>query len=238
MRINKYLALCGVGSRRKVEEYILNGDVKVNGKVVTLLSTDINPKSDKVSYLDRDVALPMRYVYYKFNKPKGYICSAKDEKGRKTIYDLVKVDNRIFSVGRLDYNSEGLLLLTNDGDFANKLTHPTNHIDKEYVVTIEGEITEGELAVLRAGVVENGKRMPSAKVKLLGYQNKLSRLSVIIDEGQNRQIRRMFEAIGKKIVLLKRIAIGGLRLGGLERGKYRPLTDKELYSIFGVKKWE
>ena len=236
MRINKYLALCGVGSRRKVEEYILNGDVKVNGKVVTLLSTDINPKSDKVSYLDRDVALTMRYVYYKFNKPKGYICSAKDEKGRKTIYDLVKVDNRIFSVGRLDYNSEGLLLLTNDGDFANKLTHPTNHIDKEYVVTIEGEITEGELAVLRAGVVENGKRMPSAKVKLLGYQNKLSRLSVIIDEGQNRQIRRMFEAIGKNIVLLKRVAIGGLRLGGLERGKYRPLTDKELYSIFGVKK--
>ncbi len=238
MRINKYLALCGVGSRRKVEEYILNGDVKVNGKVVTLLSTDINPKSDKVSYLERDVALPIGYVYYKFNKPKGYICSAKDEKGRKTIYDLVKVDNRIFSVGRLDYNSEGLLLLTNDGDFANKLTHPTNHIDKEYVVTIEGEITEGELAVLRAGVVENGKRMPSAKVKLLGYQNKLSRLSVIIDEGQNRQIRRMFEAIGKNIVLLKRVAIGGLRLGGLERGKYRPLTDKELYSIFGVKKWE
>lgn len=238
MRINKYLALCGVGSRRKVEEYILNGDVKVNGKVVTLLSTDINPKSDKVSYLERDVDLPMRYVYYKFNKPKGYICSAKDEKGRKTIYDLVKVDNRIFSVGRLDYNSEGLLLLTNDGDFANKLTHPTNHIDKEYVVTIEGEITEGELAVLRAGVVESGKRMPSAKVKLLGYQNKLSRLSVIIDEGQNRQIRRMFEAIGKNIVLLKRVAIGGLRLGGLERGKYRPLTDKELYSIFGVKKWE
>ena len=238
MRINKYLALCGVGSRRKVEEYILSGDVKVNGKVVTLLSTDINPKSDKVSYLERDVTLPIGYVYYKFNKPKGYICSAKDEKGRKTIYDLVKVDNRIFSVGRLDYNSEGLLLLTNDGDFANKLTHPTNHIDKEYVVTIEGEITEGELAVLRAGVVENGKRMPSAKVKLLGYQNKLSRLSVIIDEGQNRQIRRMFEAIGKNIVLLKRVAIGGLRLGGLERGKYRPLTDKELYSIFGVKKWE
>lgn len=236
MRINKYLALCGVGSRRKVEEYVLNGDVKVNGKVVTVLSTDINPKNDKVLYLDKEVTLPSSYVYYKFNKPKGYICSAKDEKGRKTIYDIVKVDNRVFSVGRLDYNSEGLLLLTNDGDFANKLTHPTNHIDKEYIVTIEGEITESELAVLRAGVVENGTRMPSAKVKLISYQNKLSRLSVIIDEGQNRQIRRMFEAIGKNIVLLKRISIGGLKLGGLERGKYRPLTDKELYSIFGVKK--
>ena len=238
MRINKYLALCGVGSRRKVEEYVLNGNIKVNGKVVTVLSTDINPKSDKVMYLDKDVTLPSCYVYYKFNKPKGYICSAKDEKGRKTIYDLVKVNNRVFSVGRLDYNSEGLLLLTNDGDFANKLTHPTNHIDKEYIVTIEGEITEGELAVLRAGVVENGNRMPSAKVNLISYQNKLSRLSVVIDEGQNRQIRRMFEAIGKNIVLLKRVAIGGLKLGGLERGKYRPLTDKELYSIFGVKKWK
>lgn len=236
MRINKYLALCGVGSRRKVEEYVLNGNIKVNGKVVTVLSTDINPKSDKVMYLDKDVTLPSCYVYYKFNKPKGYICSAKDEKGRKTIYDLVKVNNRVFSVGRLDYNSEGLLLLTNDGDFANKLTHPTNHIDKEYIVTIEGEMTEGELAVLRAGVVENGNRMPSAKVNLISYQNKLSRLSVVIDEGQNRQIRRMFEAIGKNIVLLKRVAIGGLKLGGLERGKYRPLTDKELYSIFGVKK--
>ena len=238
MRINKYLALCGVGSRRKVEQFVLDGNVKVNGKVVNNLATNINVKKDKVTYLEKQVKLPEQYVYYKFNKPKGYICSAKDEKDRKTIYDLVKVEQRVFSVGRLDYNSEGLLILTNDGDFANKLTHPSNHVDKEYIVTIEGEITEGELAVLRAGVVENGVRMPSAKVELLGFQNKLSRLSVIIDEGQNRQIRRMFEAIGKTIVLLKRVAIGGLKLGGLERGKYRPLTAKELYSIFEVKRWE
>lgn len=236
MRINKYLALCGIGSRRKVEQFVLDGQIKVNGKVVLELSTDINTKKDKVTYLDNEVKLPNEYVYYKFNKPKGYICSANDEKGRKTIYDIVQVDKRVFSVGRLDYNSEGLLILTNDGDFANKLTHPKNHIEKEYIVTIEGQITEGELAVIRAGVVENGVRMPSAKVVLLEYKNKLSRMSVIIDEGQNRQIRRMFEAIGKNVVLLKRVAIGGLKLGGLQRGKYRPLTDKELYSIFGVKK--
>ena len=123
---------------------------------------------------------------------------------------------RVFSVGRLDYNSEGILILTNDGDFANKITHPSNHINKEYIVTVEGEIQESELAVLRAGVVENGKRMPSAKVKLLEIKNNISRLSVIIDEGQNRQIRRMFDAIGRTIVLLKRVSIGGLRLGGLE----------------------
>lgn len=232
MRINKFLALCGAGSRRKVEQYILDGNVKVNGNVVTQLATDINIKKDKVLLNDKEMSLPSKYVYYKFNKPKGYICSANDEKGRKTIYDIVKTNERIFSVGRLDYNSEGLLILTNDGDFANKLTHPSNKIEKEYIVTVEGEMTEGELAVLRAGVVENGTRMPSAKVTLLEIKNKKSRMSVIIDEGQNRQIRRMFDAIGKNVILLKRIAIGGLKLGGLERGKYRNLTDKELYSIF------
>lgn len=236
MRINKYLALCGVASRRKVEQFILDGQVKLNGKVVTNLSTDVNVKKDKVLYLDKEVKLPNNYVYYKFNKPKGYICSAKDEKGRKTIYDIVKVDHRVFSVGRLDYNSEGLLILTNDGDFANKLTHPSNHVDKTYIVTIEGDITEGELAVLRAGVVENGTRMPKAKVEKLDLANNICRLEVTIDEGQNRQIRRMFEAIGKTIVLLKRVSIGGLNLGGLQRGKYRELTNKELLSIFEVKK--
>lgn len=235
MRINKYLALCGVGSRRKVEEFIKNGDVIVNGRVNTELSTDIIPKKDVVEYNGKKVAIPSEYVYYKLHKPKGYICSASDEKGRKTIYELVNVPERVFSVGRLDYNSEGLLLLTNDGDFANALTHPSNHVNKEYIVTIEGEIKESELAVLRAGVVEDGKRMPSAKVKLLEYKNNVSRLSVIIDEGQNRQIRRMFEAIDKTIILLKRVSIGGLRLGGLERGKFKKLTDKELLVIMGEK---
>lgn len=235
MRINKYLALAGIGSRRKVEEFILNGQVKVNNKVVVELSTDINPKKDVVEYNGDKLTLPNSYVYYKLHKPKGYICSANDEHGRKTIFDLVKVPERVFSVGRLDYNSEGLLILTNDGDFANKLTHPTNHVNKEYIVTIEGEIQESELAVLRAGVVEDGKRMPKAKVIMLEFKNNVSRLSVIIDEGQNRQIRRMFEAIGRTIILLKRVAIGGLRLGGLERGKFKELTDKELLSILGDK---
>ena len=235
MRINKFLALCGVGSRRKVEEFIKNGDVSVNGKVVTDLSVIINPKKDVVDYQGKKLVVPSGYVYYKLHKPKGYICSKSDEHGRKTIYDLVDVSERVFSVGRLDYNSEGLLLLTNDGDFANALTHPSNHVNKEYIVTVEGEILESELAVLRAGVVENGKRMPSAKVKLIEIKNNVSRLSVIIDEGQNRQIRRMFEAIGRTIILLKRVAIGGLRLGGLERGSFKKLTEKELLLISGDK---
>lgn len=228
MRINKYLALTGIGSRRKVEKFVIDGLIKVNGKVVTDLSTNINERKDMVEYDGKKLNIPRDYVYYKFHKPKGYICSASDERGRKTIYELINVPERVFSVGRLDYNSEGLLLLTNDGDFANKITHPSNHVNKEYIVTIEGEIQESELAVLRAGVVENGKRMPSAKVKLIEYKDKISRLSVIIDEGQNRQIRRMFDAIGKTIVLLKRVSIGGLTLGGLQRGKIKPLTEKEL----------
>ena len=234
-RLQKVIASYGYTSRRKAEELIRKGKVMVNGKIITELGTKVEA-NDVISIDSVIINKDVKQEYYLLNKPRQVISSVEDKQGRITVRDLINTDARIYPIGRLDYDTTGLIILTNDGDFANKLTHPTNHIDKEYVVTIEGEITEGELAVLRAGVVENGKRMPSAKVKLLGYQNKLSRLSVIIDEGQNRQIRRMFEAIGKNIVLLKRVAIGGLRLGGLERGKYRPLTDKELYSIFGVKK--
>ena len=236
MRINKYLALCGLASRRKVEEYIKDGRIKVNGRVVTNLATDINLKKDKCQFDDKDINMPKEYVYYKLHKPKGYICSASDEKGRKTIYEIVKTNERLFSVGRLDYNSEGLLILTNDGVFANKITHPANHIEKEYIVKIEGNIKESELAVLRAGVVENGKKMPKAKVKLLSYENNQSRLSVIIDEGQNHQIRRMFDCIGKTIILLKRVSVGGLKLGGLPRGKYKELSQSELDLIFEAQK--
>lgn len=232
------MALVGIGSRRKVEQFIKDGLVKVNGKVITELSTMVNEKKDVVEFDGKKLQTPKDYVYYKFHKPKGYICSANDEKGRKTIYELINVPERVFSVGRLDYNSEGLLLLTNDGDFANKITHPSNHVNKEYIVTIEGEILESELAVLRAGVVENGKRMPSAKVKFIEYKDKITRLSVIIDEGQNRQIRRMFEAIGKTIVLLKRVSIGGLKLGGLVRGGYKKLTEKELDALAEEVKWK
>ena len=232
------MALCGLASRRKVEEYIKDGRIKVNGRVVTNLATDINLKKDKCQFDDKDINMPKEYVYYKLHKPKGYICSASDEKGRKTIYEIVKTNERLFSVGRLDYNSEGLLILTNDGVFANKITHPANHIEKEYIVKIEGDIKESELAVLRAGVVENGKKMPKAKVKLLSYENNQSRLSVIIDEGQNHQIRRMFDCIGKTIILLKRVSVGGLKLGGLPRGKYKELSQSELDLIFEAQKWK
>ena len=228
MRLNKFLSSCGLASRRKCEEIILAGRVSVNGQTVQNLSTVVDEKKDKVCCDGKEMKLPTEFVYLKMNKPKGYACTASDEKGRKTIFDLVESDVRLFNVGRLDYDTEGLILLTNDGDFANLVTHPKYHFEKEYIATVEGEVKEGDLAVLRKGVVIDGVRMPTAKVKLLSFDGKWSKVSVIIDEGQNHQVRRMFEAIGKDIKLLKRVRIGDVHLGGLYRGKTKPLTAEEI----------
>ena len=228
MRLNKFLSTAGIASRRKCDELIKEGRVSVNGQIMTEMGFDVNLKKDVVKFDGRVISLPTSFVYYKFNKPKGYVCTANDEKGRKTIFDLVNSSYRLFSVGRLDYDTEGLLILTNDGDFANKISHPTFHIEKEYRVTVEGEILESEMAVLRKGVVVDGERLPSSKVKWLSYEKGFTKLSVIIDEGQNRQIRRMFEAIGKNIKLLKRIRIGKVSLGGLKRGELKELKPLEI----------
>lgn len=231
MRLNKFLSASGIASRRKSDELIKEGKISLNGKVVTEMGIEINPKKDKVVFEEKIVSLPTSYVYYKFNKPKGCVCTASDEKGRKTIYDVINSSERLFSIGRLDYDTEGLLLLTNDGDFANKIAHPSFHIEKEYKVTVEGEVLESEMAVMRKGVVVDGERMPSAKIKWLSFEKGFTKLSVVIDEGQNRQIRRMFEAIGKTIKLLKRVRIGNVSLGGLKRGEIRELKPYELNSL-------
>lgn len=228
MRLNKFLSNSGVASRRKCDQLILDGKVFVNGKQVVELGTQINEKKDKIMVEGMIVKLPSSFVYIKLNKPKGYTCTSSDEKGRKTIYDLIDCKERLFSIGRLDYDTEGLIILTNDGDFANKVAHPKYQIDKEYRVTCEGEIKESELAVMRKGVVIDGERMPSAKVEKLSFENGFTKLSVVIYEGQNRQVRRMFEAIGHAIKLLKRIRIGEVKLGGLNRGEYKDLTEDEL----------
>ena len=156
MRLNKFLSSCGVASRRKCDDIIRFGRVSINGQIVDNLGVSVDEKKDVVKVDGVVVSLPNDFVYLKMNKPKGYACTAKDEKGRKTIFDLVECDVRLFSVGRLDYDTEGLIFLTNDGDFANLITHPKFHFEKEYHVTVEGEIKEGDLAVLRKGVVENG----------------------------------------------------------------------------------
>ena len=228
MRINKYLSGAGIASRRKSEELVLGGRVKVNGVVVTNLATDIK-ENDEVLVDDQSVKAKEDMVYLMMHKPKGYICSVSDEKGRKTVLDLLPEDLRFVKpVGRLDYNSEGLLLLTNDGDLTFNLTHPSHAVPKTYVVRVEGEVKEGALAVLRNGVVIDGERFGKAKVEKKAFDGKITKLEVTITEGKNHEIRRMFEAVGNNVIFLKRMSIGELKLGGVVRGKYRELKEYEV----------
>ena len=232
MRLNKFLSTAGVASRRKCDELIKDGKIYVNGKVQANLGTIIDEKKDVVEYLGERVNLPSSFIYLKMNKPKGYACTSSDEKGRKTIFDLLEDKSvRLFNVGRLDYDTEGLIFLTNDGEFANSVIHPKFQIEKEYIVTVEGAMKESEFAVLRKGAVVDGERMPSARVNPISFDGKVTKLSVIITEGQNHQVRRMFEAIGRDIKLLKRVRIGSVHLGNLYRGKTKPMTADEIASF-------
>ena len=232
MRLNKFLSTAGVASRRKCDELIKDGKIYVNGEVQSNLGTVIDEKKDVVEYLGERINLPSSFIYLKMNKPKGYACTSSDEKGRKTIFDLLEDKSvRLFNVGRLDYDTEGLIFLTNDGEFANNVIHPKFQIEKEYIVTVEGAMKESEFAVLRKGAVINGERMPSARVNPISFDGKVTKLSVVITEGQNHQVRRMFEAIGKDIKLLKRVRIGSVHLGNLFRGKTKPMTAEEVESF-------
>lgn len=232
MRLNKYIAECGAASRRKADALIKNGEIKVNGKVVKELGTIIDETNDTVT-LDGQKLRPVnRYIYLMLNKPKGCVCTVNDEKGRKTVMDFIDLkDKRLFPVGRLDYDSEGLLLLTNDGDLAYKLTHPSHDIPKTYVAKVEGEVPESALATLRNGIVLDGIKTHRSKIKLLEFENNISRFEVTIYEGRNRQVRRMFETVGKEVIFLKRVSVGDLRLGGLSRGTFRFLTEKEIHLL-------
>lgn len=232
MRLNKFLSTAGVASRRKCDELIKDGKIYVNGEVQSNLGIVIDEKKDVVEYLGERVYLPSSFIYLKMNKPKGYACTSSDEKGRKTIFDLLEDKSvRLFNVGRLDYDTEGLIFLTNDGEFANSVIHPKFQIEKEYIVTVEGAMKESEFAVLRKGAVINGERMPSAKVNPISFDGKVTKLSVVITEGQNHQVRRMFDAIGRDIKLLKRVRIGSVHLGNLYRGKTKPMTADEVESF-------
>ena len=228
MRINKYIATCGVCSRRKAEELVLSGKVKLNGKIVDNLATDILD-TDEVKVNEKVISLCDNFEYYLLNKPKGYVCSASDDRNRKIVTELIKTDARIYPVGRLDYDSEGLLILTNDGELTNKLTHPRNEIPKTYIAKIEGVLTTEELKALRKGVIiDNNIKLRSCLINVLSVENKVSRVEITIFEGKNREIRKMFETINKPVIFLKRIKIGNLKLGGLNRGEYRKLTNKEV----------
>lgn len=228
MRLNKFIAECGVCSRRKADELIAAGRVSVNKKVVTEMGFDVDPDRDGV-FLDGKKILPVNhYEYIMFNKPKGCVTTASDEKGRRTVYDFVGTDRRLVPVGRLDYDSEGLLLFTDDGELVHRLTHPSSEIPKTYIVKIEGSISESDMAILRKGAVVDGVKYGKSKVRFLGEEEGASRLEVVITEGKNREIRKMFAAVEKNVIFLKRVAIGALRLGGLSRGGKRELSDAEV----------
>lgn len=229
MRINKYIADCGVASRRNAEKLIAEGRVKLNQKTVSDLATNVDLYNDTVTVDGTKIQPVKNFTYIMLNKPKGCVATVSDEHDRKTVFDYVDVENkRLFPVGRLDFDSEGLIILTNDGDLAFRLTHPSNEIPKTYVAKIEGSVSESELATLRNGVELDGIKTKRAKMKLLEFKDNISRIQITIYEGKNRQIRRMFETIGKEVIFLKRIAVGDLKLGGLGRGAWRYLSDIEI----------
>lgn len=228
MRINKYLAESGVCSRRAADKLITDGLVKKNGKICTL-GEEVDVSNDKVTVEGKPVNVVKTFEYYIMNKPKGYVCTVKDDKDRKTVMDLLpKNTSRIFPVGRLDYDSEGLLLFTNDGELAFKLTHPKNEIPKTYLVKTEKPVTDKDLSVLRSGVVIDGVKTKKCNVTLIETTKKGSKLNVTITEGRNRQIRKMFEAVNNCVDFLKRTKIGDLKLTGLNRGEIRKLSKEEI----------
>ena len=232
-RLQKYLAECGVASRRKCEELILQGKVKVNNQIVTELGVKVNPEKDIVKFEDKEVKPTSKMVYILLNKPIGYVTTADDQFGRDTVLDLVKVKERIVPVGRLDMYTSGALILTNDGDFVYKVTHPKHEIEKTYTVTVKGIIKNEEVEQLRKGVKIDDYITKPAKVKILktDIEKNISRLDIVIHEGKNRQVRKMCESVGRKVLALHRSKIGKIGVKDIELGKWRYLKDREIQEL-------
>ena len=234
-RLQKVIASSGYCSRRKAEELIRNGEVEVNGKVVTDMGIKVK-SSDSVVINGVSIGANKNYEYYILNKPRGVITSNSDEHDRKTVIQLIDTNTRIFPVGRLDYDTTGLLLLTNDGNLANKLMHPSSNIEKVYVVKIKGIISGRDIMRLRNGINTPEFKSSKSRVKLKSVNKKLntSILEVGIHEGKNHQIKKMFAAVGYEVVKLKREKYSFLTLRGLKTGQYRKLTNKEIAILYSV----
>lgn len=229
MRLQKYMALCGVASRRKAEELILEGVVKVNNKVVQELGLTVDPDKDIIKVNDKRIVAESRKVYIMLNKPVGFVTTLKDEKDRRIVTDLIEgVKERIYPVGRLDSDTTGLLILTNDGDLAYKLTHPSNEVMKRYIAIVEGVPNKWELEKFRSGLIIDGKPTAEAFIKIAKRYEDESVLDIAIHEGRNRQVKKMCESINHPVKKLKRIAIGNLELGGLNLGNWRYLEESEV----------
>ncbi len=233
-RLQKFLAQNGIASRRKCEEYILQGKVKVNGNVVTQLGTQIDPEKDEIKFLNELVKnTDVKHIYILLNKPIGYVTTVKDQFNRETVMDLIDIKERLVPVGRLDMYTSGALILTNDGNFVYKITHPKHEITKTYNVTLKGKITKDEVENLKAGVVIDDYKTKPAKVRILKIDEEkdISRVEIIIHEGKNRQVRKMCEAIGKKVLALHRSKIGDIGVQNLKIGKWRYLTESEVKKL-------
>ena len=231
IRLQKFLANAGIASRRKCEELILQGKITVNGKVITELGTKINPEKDKITVFGKNVEnLSTDLVYILLNKPIGVVTTAKDQFGRESVLDIVKVKERVVPVGRLDMYTSGALILTNDGDFVYKLTHPKHEITKTYTVTLVGIVTENEVEQLRKGVKINDYITRPAQVKILKIdkEKNISRVEIIIHEGKNRQVRKMCEAVGRKVIALHRSKIADIGVKDLKIGSWRYLKKNEI----------
>lgn len=228
MRLNKYIASAGICSRRKADDLIANGNVKVNGAVMREMGFDVS-ENDKVQVNGKLIQGEKEKVYVVVNKPLGYITSMDDDKNRATVAELVAdIPERLFPVGRLDYNTTGLLIMTNDGQMTYSLTHPKHEVDKTYVATVAGILSDKRLAQLRKGVDIGGFVTSPAKVKVLKQNPRSTVVEISIHEGKNRQVRKMFAAVGNKVQTLERVAIGNIRLGRLKQGHYRKLTREEI----------
>ena len=230
IRLNKYLSIAGISSRRKADDLITSGKVMVNGKTVTTLGTKVDPSRDKVFVSGKQIVPLEDAVYIVLHKPKDCITTTDDEKGRRTVLDLVRVKERVYPVGRLDRNTTGVLLLTNDGELANRLMHPRYGLNKVYHIELDESISDDALKKLRTGVPIDGKMTGKSEVYILP-QSKRRRLEAMIHEGRNRQVRKMFEACGYKVKKLHRVAYGSVTVEGLSRGEWRPLTKREVAAL-------
>lgn len=236
IRLQKFLAEAGVASRRKCEEYIMAGKVKVNNEIVTELGTKVNSAKDKVYFENRLIKANEKesHIYIILNKPIGYVTTTKDQFDRPTVLDLIKnINKRIVPVGRLDMYTSGALILTDDGDFVYKITHPKHEITKTYTVTVKGIVQEDEIKKLESGVKIENYITKEAKVKILktDIEKNISRLEITIHEGKNRQVRKMCEAINKKVLALHRSKIGNITVRNMKIGEWRYLTKQELNSL-------
>ncbi len=234
MRLQKFIAECGIASRRNAEKIIESGRVRVNGEIVDYMGCIVDPECDVVEIDGRVIKAESKKYYIMLHKPKNYVTTVSDDLGRPTVMELVRdINARIYPVGRLDFDTTGLLIMTNDGDFANILTHPKHDVNKTYIARIDRPLSEDELEKLQKGIELDGIKTAPAKVENIKRPQKGYEVKITIHEGRNRQVRRMLDAVGVNVMSLKRISVGSLTLGNLPEGKWRRLSDAEINKLRG-----